>query len=79
MSFELPGLLPSHLKIPLKLEGSAFNYTNSEHLTNILSKLLESPDLLSTWSSKAQENSRHFTAENVKKGLPFFTKQFSNE
>ena len=72
MSFELPGLLPAHLRIPTKLEGSAFNYDGPEQLQNILGDLLEKPGLLDTWKAKAKENSRHFTAAEVKKGLPFF-------
>lgn len=71
MSYELPGLLPSHLKVPENLIGSAFNYTNAEDLINIFEDLLANFSLINEWKEKAKHNSLNFTAKEIRKNLPF--------
>ncbi|MBI3520969.1 MAG: hypothetical protein HY062_16640 [Bacteroidetes bacterium] len=71
MSYELPGLLPSHLKVTPNLEGSVFNYESASHLREILCKLLDEKGLLELWKKNAKLNSLNFTAEKIRKGLPF--------
>lgn len=72
MSFELPGLLPISLTIPENLKGSVFNYSDAKSLIATLQKLLDSPELLKEWQTKAKQNSRYFSAEQIRKNLPFF-------
>ncbi len=71
MTYELPGLLPSHLNVPQNLKGSVFNYQSTEDLKKILVNLLDNPTLLTQWKAKAKENSLNFTAREIRKGLPF--------
>lgn len=71
ITYELPGLLPNHMAVPPNLEGSVFNYENSDELINTLTNLIEKNDLLDQWKRKAKENSRKFTADKIRKGLPF--------
>lgn len=78
MSFQLPGLLPSHLNVPKNLEGSVFNYNGVDDLKNLIQQLLGNPEKLKEWKTKAELNSLHFTAEEIRKGLPFFNKNFLN-
>jgi len=78
MSFQLPGLLPSHLIIPENLSGSVFNYSNYEELKNIIQILLDKPELLKEWKNKAESNSLFFTAEEIRKRLPFFNNNYTN-
>jgi len=72
ISFELPGLLPVHLEVPENLTGSVFNYTSIDSLKNILSDLIDNPQIINLWKRKAKENSRHFTANEIRKMLPLF-------
>jgi N-acetyl sugar amidotransferase len=72
MSFQLPGLLPSHLMIPENLKGSVFNYNGAEDLENLLQQLLDEPQKLSMWKKQAQKNSYYFTASEIRRNLPFF-------
>lgn len=72
MSFQLPGLLPSHLLIPENLIGSVFNYSGYEDLKEIIQNLLNEPTLIEEWKNKAKLNSNHFSAEEIRKKLPFF-------
>lgn len=72
MSFQLPGLLPSSLTIPENLKGSVFNYSSAGDLINILQELLDNPELLNEWKKQAEKNSYYFTAEQIRKNLPFF-------
>lgn len=71
MSYELPGFLPAHLKIPSNLEGSVFNYHSVGELVEQLSKLLYDKELLGKWKERAKENSLKFTATAIRKNLPF--------
>jgi hypothetical protein len=71
MSYELPGLLPEHLKVPETLLGSVFNYSNKEEIISILEEVLRTPEILESWKLKAKENSLNFTSEKIRKGLPF--------
>ena len=71
MSYELPGLLPAHLKVPHNLRGSVFNYQTVDDLKKILVNLLDNPSILMQWKAKAKENSLNFTAKEIRKGLPF--------
>lgn len=71
MSYQLPGLLPEHLKVPEKLKGSVFNYRDADDLKAIIRQLLEKKELLGKWKEAARENSYNFTAEKIRKGLPF--------
>jgi len=71
ITYQLPGLLPSHLLIPENLKGSAFNYSSVEDLIQILSNLLNNPALLSDWKQNAKQNSLHFTPQIIRKNLPF--------
>lgn len=75
MSFQLPGLLPSSLTIPENLKGSVFNYINAQDLIFILQNLLDNPSLLQEWKKQAEKNSYYFTAEQIRKNLPFFYNQ----
>ena len=70
--FHLPGLLPSHLPIPNKLNGSAFSYSGANELKEILQNLLDKPELLKDWKEQAAINSTYFTAAEIRKNLPFF-------
>lgn len=72
ISFQLPGLLPAHMITPAKMNGSCFNYTNQEELQSILSNLLQKPELLLNWQELAKTNAFHYTANEIRKGLPFF-------
>jgi N-acetyl sugar amidotransferase len=78
MSFQLPGLLPSHLSIPKNLEGSVFNYNGAEELKNILNNLLDNPKKQEEWHKQAVINSYKFTASETRKNLPFFYNQCKN-
>jgi len=69
MSYELPGLLPSHLTIPPNLLGSVFNYTSFDDLKNIINRLLDDQSIIQKWKSKAKENSLNFTAKKIRKQL----------
>lgn len=71
MSYELPGFLPAHLKIPTNLEGSVFNYDSPAELTIKLNEILENREILANWKIKAEENSLKFTAKEIRKNLPF--------
>lgn len=71
MSYELPGLLPAHLIVPINLQGSVFNYQSVDDLKIILSELLDNPKLLDQWKLKARENSLNFTSQVIRNGLPF--------
>lgn len=71
MSYELPGLLPAHLKVPENLIGSAFNYSDTEDLIRIFQDLLAKPSMINQWKEKAKLNSLNFTAKEIRKGLPF--------
>lgn len=75
MSFQLPGLLPSHLVIPENLKGSVFNYEGVDQLKNILQEILDNPNLLTEWKTQAVINSNYFTAAEIRKNLPFFYTQ----
>lgn len=72
LSFELPGLLPKHLKVPINLTGSVFNYKEKHELRTFLNQLMEQKGLLENWKQKAKENSLHYTASEIRKTLPFF-------
>jgi hypothetical protein len=72
LSFQLPGLLPNHLKVPKNLEGSVFNYENKNELKALLNQLMEQHELLKKWKQRAQKNSLHYTASEIRKTLPFF-------
>ena len=78
MSFQLPGLLPEHLIVPENLAGSVFNYNGYDDLKNILEGLLDNPKVLENWKERAESNSLHFTAEEIRKNLPFFNHNFLN-
>jgi glycosyltransferase involved in cell wall biosynthesis len=71
MTYELPGLLPQHLKVPVNLTGSAFNYGSSKELITILEKILGNSSLILEWKEQAKQNSLKFTAKIIRKGLPF--------
>ena len=71
ISYELPGLLPRHLNVPVNLSGSVFNYNSVEDLINILNELLDNSGLILQWKEQAKRNSLNFTAEIIRKGLPF--------
>lgn len=71
MSYQLPGLLPSHLVVPTNLEGSVFNYKNVDHLIELVTRVLIDKKLLDLWQEKAKSNSMNFTANEIRKGLPF--------
>lgn len=71
MSYELPGLLPEHLKIPINLERSVFNYSNVKELSEIINQLIDDRTILEQYKSKAKENSLKFTAKEIRKKLPF--------
>jgi len=71
ITYQLPGLLPHHLLIPHNLQGSAFNYSSVDELTIVLENLLLNPSVLFEWKAKAQLNSLNYTAEIIRKGLPF--------
>lgn len=75
MSFELPGLLPEHLVIPENLKGSVFNYSGVDELEKILIELANNPSKVQEWKNTAAKNSLHFTADEIKKNLPFFPYQ----
>lgn len=71
ISYELPGLLPEHLKIPANLEGSVFNYSDINELTEMINQLIKDRSILDLYKSKAKENSLKFTAKEIRKNLPF--------
>lgn len=71
MSYQLPGLLPDHLKVPEKLKGSVFNYKDANDLKKIMERLLHDQALLDDWRETAKSNSYNFTAKEIRKGLPF--------
>lgn len=75
ISFQLPGLLPSHLIVPENLKGSVFNYSGANELKNIIQQLLDNPDKLKAWKKQAAINSTYFTATEIRKNLPFFYTQ----
>ena len=71
MSYELPGLLPGHLKVPQCLEGSAFNYQDVKEMIGLIEGLLKDPEVLAGWKHKAAQNSLNLTARVIRKQLPF--------
>lgn len=71
MSFELPGLLPSHLNIPENLHSSAISYNGADDLFNYLLEFIENRNKLELLQKAAKENSRKFTAEKIRLNLPF--------
>lgn len=71
MTYELPGLLPKHLKVPKNLIGSVINYSTKDNLIEILENLLKNRDDLNKLKAKAKENSLNFTAPKIRAGLPF--------
>jgi hypothetical protein len=71
MTYQLPGLLPSHLAVPTNLQGSVFNYKNVDHLIELVKSLLIDKKTLDLWQEKAKSNSMNFTAKEIRKGLPF--------
>jgi len=71
MTYELPGLLPAHLQIPVNLTGSAFNYSGAKELIEILERLLADKTIIQEWKHNAKTNSLKFTASEIRKGLPF--------
>lgn len=73
VSYQLPGLLPAHLKVPPGLVGSAFNYSSFAELEQLLIQLLAEPETLRRWQDQAKLNSQHYTAEVIRKNLPFFS------
>lgn len=75
ISFQLPGLLPQHLEVPKNLEGSVFNYNGYEDLKAYLQRLIYEPEVLQKWREQAAINSHRFTAAEIRKGLPFFTRK----
>lgn len=72
MTFQLPGLLPAHLGVPRNLEGSAFTYASAQELTRLLEKAMRDRDTYMQWKRKAESNAYNYTAEAVRKQLPFF-------
>lgn len=72
VSYQLPGLLPAHLKVPPGLVGSAFNYSSYPELEQLLSQIMNEPETLRQWQDQAKLNSKHYTAEVIRKDLPFF-------
>lgn len=74
MSYELPGLLPSHLCIPENLKSSSISYNGSDELYSYLAQLLENPLMLDNLKNEAILNSKKFTAEKIREGLPFFNR-----
>lgn len=71
MSYELPGLLPSHLEVPEKLIGSVFNYHSAQELITIIENLILNYIQLEDLKMKAKVNSLNFTAKEIRKQLPF--------
>ena len=71
MSYELPGFLPDHLKIPVNLEGSVFNYSSIAELSTKINEIIENRILLDQYKAQAKENSLKFTAREIRKNLPF--------
>ncbi|MCO6481524.1 MAG: hypothetical protein J5I62_01895 [Flavobacteriales bacterium] len=72
MSFQLPGLLPAHLGIPENLAGSAFTYATADELRQLLQTAMDRPEIYAGWKKRAEENAFNYTAEAVRKHLPFF-------
>lgn len=71
MTYELPGLLPKHLKVPKNLIGSVLNYSSKEDLIKILEDLMLNKEKLNALKKKAKANSSNFTASKIREGLPF--------
>lgn len=71
MSYELPGFLPEHLKIPTNLVGSVFNYNTTDELVEKINALLTNKDLIKEYQTIAKQNSLKFTATEIRKNLPF--------
>ncbi len=71
MTYELPGFLPAHLKIPVNLEGSVFNYASAKELADRINAILTDKTILTEYKRKAKENSLNFTAKEIRKQLPF--------
>lgn len=71
MTFELPGLLPKHLKVPKNLTGSVFNYSTGQDIIDFFEEILTNRMILNEYKKKAAENSLNFTPEKIRKQLPF--------
>lgn len=72
MTFQLPGLLPAHLGVPHNLTGSAFTYGPAAELTRLLETAMRDTGTYMQWKRKAEGNAYNYTAEAVRKQLPFF-------
>ena len=79
VSYQLPGLLPAHLAVPPGLVGSAFNYASYPELERLLNQVLDEPETLRRWQDQAKLNSTHYTAEVIRKNLPFFSRPINQK
>jgi hypothetical protein len=68
-----PFIIPRALTISSDLENSCFKYDSLENIIGFLSIFVNSPVEYQSWQKKALENSRQFSAENIRqKNLSLF-------
>lgn len=70
MTYQLPGLLPEHLKIPEKLNSSILSYTDAKDLFNKL-LLFSNSDFLQQYKENAKQNTLEYTADKIKEQTSF--------
>ena len=70
ITYQLPGLLPSHLNIPKLLKSSTFSYSNAKELLDLFIYLGEKKNLLK-FQEKAINNTLHFTPEKIVERNPY--------
>lgn len=77
MSYQLPGLLPSHLSIPKNLRSSSISYRDEYELKKHITSFLEAPNLLVELKEVAAKNSKKFSSKEIRKSLPFLNQNKS--
>ncbi len=70
MTYQLPGLLPEHLKVPQKLNSSILSYADANDLFEKL-LLFSDNDFMQQYKENAKQNMLEFTAEKIREQNSF--------
>ena len=65
--FGKPTIVPGFYNIADEIKGSFIRYHNSNHLYDLLTDLIENPEKLLNWKSRAGEEASIFNLENLRK------------
>jgi hypothetical protein len=75
-----PFIVPAGLVIPVNLQTSCFKYTSLVELADFLKNSIASPERYEYWQKKANENSRHYTIEEIRKrNSELFTNTYNDK